>query len=315
MSLAAPLFLLALLLIPAGLAAQQYARRRRRRYAVRFPAAATVAAVASAAPAWRRRVPAALLALAATALAFALARPQTTVAVPVERASVMLIMDASRSMLADDVSPTRLEAARDAGLRFLDRVPDKLQVGVVGYSTAPHTILDPTTEHDTVRAALTSLQADGGTATGDAIEVALERLRAQRQEGRTPPSAIILLSDGKTTSGTEPVAVARQAGQQKVPIYTVALGTPDGTVTGGPFQPRIAVPPDPETLRRIAAASGGRAYEVDDADELDRIYERLGSQVGSKPEKREITAAFAGAGLLLLLGAAGTGLRWRGRLP
>lgn len=317
MSFAAPVFLLLLLLVPLGASAQVLARRRRRRYAVRFPAAATLAAVTVRTPRWRRWLPPALLAAAAATLALALARPETTVAVPVERASVVLVLDTSRSMLADDVDPTRLEAAKAAAERFLDRVPEELRVGLVAFSTGPHTVIDPTEEREEVRLTIQSLVADGGTATGDALRVAIDRIAQQEpnEEGRRPPAAIVLLSDGKSTDGEDPVAVAEDAGDREVPVYTVALGTPDGVVSGGPFQPPIAVPPDPETLREMARASGGQAYEVDDAAELDRVYERLGSQVGSEPEQREITSAFAGAGLLLLLGAVGTGTRWRGRLP
>ena len=267
MSFAAPLFLLALALIPLGAAAYVFARRRRRRFAVRFPAAATLAGVVPRTPGWRRRVPPALLALAAAALVLALARPQATVAEPVERASVMLVMDTSRSMLADDVSPSRIEAARAAALRFLDRVPERLQVGLVAFSTAPHTSIAPTTERDEIRYTMSVLGADGGTATGDAIVSALERLEAVRgEDNRRAPSAIVLLSDGKATDGRDPVEAAAQAGRLRIPIYTVALGTPDGTVSGGPFRPPISVPPDPETLREMAEASGGRAFEVDEAE-------------------------------------------------
>ena len=228
----------------------------------------------------------------------------------------MLIMDSSRSMLAEDVAPTRIDAARAAAERFLDRVPERLQVGLIGFSTAPHTVVEPTDEHDDVRLALAALQADGGTATGDALAVALERLGEIRgRDGRRAPAAVVLLSDGKATDGIDPVQVAREARRQGVPISTVALGTEEGTVELGPFQPRISVPPDPETMRAIARESGGRAFEVEDADELDRVYESLGSRVGSRNERREVTAAFAGAGLLLLLAAAATGARWRARLP
>jgi Ca-activated chloride channel family protein len=315
-TLAAPWFLLVALAIPLAVLAQRAARRRRRRFAVRFPAAATVAAVAGAAPWWRRLLAPALLAAAVALLALALARPQATVAVPVERAAVTLIADTSRSMLAEDVDPSRLEAARRAAHAFLDRIPEQLQVGVVAFSSEPHTTLDPTLDHAQVRAVLDSLVADGGTATGDALQAGLQRLQARRGEGgRRAPAAMILLSDGAATEGQDPVEVARRAGEARIPIYTVALGTPDGTVPGGPFRPPVPVPPDPETLRDIARESGGQAFEVDDAGELDAVYERLGSQIGTRPERREVSAPFAGAALAFLLVGAGLGLRWRGRLP
>jgi Ca-activated chloride channel homolog len=315
MTFGAPLALLALLVIPAGIALQAAARRRRRRHALRFPAVAVLAAALPQAHAWRRHVPPVLLALAAAALAVALARPQHSVAVPVKRASVMLVMDGSRSMSAEDVRPSRIEAAKRAANRFLDSAPPSLQVGLVAYNTAPVLSEAPTTEHDRIRAVIDGLQADGGTATGDALVAALARLHERRPKGGAPtPAAIVLLSDGKSTDGRDPLPVAQRAGRLHIPIYTVALGTPDGIVPGGPFGVPLSVPPDPESLRRIARASGGRAFEVADQDRLSRVYAHLGSQVGSRRVRREITATFAGAGLLLLLGAVVANTRWRGRV-
>ncbi|HVL97220.1 MAG TPA: VWA domain-containing protein [Solirubrobacteraceae bacterium] len=315
MRLGDPVNLLALLVIPLVLSVAILDRRRRRRYAIRFPGAAVLASVVGGRRSWRAFMPPLLLALSAAALAVALARPTATGAEPVEKASVVLVMDHSGSMDADDVAPTRIAAARDAANRFLDRVPEELLVGFVGYSEAPQIVVEPTTEHDTIRQALGALDADGGTATGDALNVALDRLEARRgKDGQIAPAAIVLLSDGKTTAGSDPVTAARRAGRLKIPVYTVALGTPNGVVVAGPFQQAIPVPPDPGTLREMARASGGSAYRVEDAGELDSIYQRLGSRIGVRRVRREVSAAFAGAGLLLLIGALGTGLRWRGRV-
>ena len=313
-SFGSPGWLFALALIPFGFLIYAYAQQRRRRWAVRFPAVATVAAVAPRPSAWRRRIPVALLALAVVTLVGALARPQSTVAVPIERATVMLITDGSRSMQAVDVEPSRIAAAKAAALSFLDRVPDRLRVGFVGYSQAPTVVQRPTTDHEQVRAALASLVADGGTATGEAIDAALRALEEKGQRGRAP-AAIVLLSDGKSTDGRDPVEVARRAGRLKVPIFTVALGTEDGVVPGGPYGQPLPVPPDPETMRRIAEVSNGRAYEIDEGDALGRVYENLGSRLGTRDEKREVTASFAFGGLLLLALAAGLAVRWRSRLP
>ncbi len=313
MSFAAPIGLLALLVIPFGALTVMAARGRRRRYALRFPAVATVAAVLPSTPAWRRRLPTALMALAAAALALAVAKPQRTVAVPIQQATVGLVSDASGSMAATDVEPTRLDAARSAAKTFLDKVPRSLRIGLVGYSTIPHTVLRPTLDRDTVRTTLDGLVADGGTATGDALAASLETLEPSNPKAKRPPSAIVLLSDGATTDGQDPVDVARQAARLKIPIYTVALGTPDGVVPGGRGG-FIPVPPDPETLRKIAEASGGQSFTAENSDELRGVYEKLGRQVGTRPAKREMTAGFAGAGLVLLLLSVGAGVRFRGRL-
>ena len=242
----------------------------------------------------------------------ALARPHATVAVPVERASVVLVTDASRSMLATDVEPSRMDAARGAAEAFLDGVPDELRVGAVAFSTTPRSAVAPSPDRERVRAHLASLHADGGTATGDGLAEALRLL--ETRDGQRPPAAIVLLSDGETTTGRDPVEVARQARAAHVPIYTVALGTSEGTITGDSGA-RLPVPPDPETMDEIAAASGGESFDVDDAEQLDGVYERLGSQIATRPEKREITAGFAGGGMALLLAAAALSLRAAGRLP
>lgn len=318
MTFASPLFLLALGLVPLALAAHAAARRRARRYAVRFPATATLALAAGRTPAWRRHVPIALLLAAVAALALALAKPQKTVAVPIERASIMLVTDHSRSMMADDVSPSRLAAAKRAAHTFLDQLPAAVRVGVTTFSDVPDATQTPTTDHALVRRIVDAQTADGGTATGDALQVALEALEREPRgpDGRRPPSAIVLLSDGATTLGRDPVGVAQLARRQRVPIYTVALGTSDATVPNPGFgPPLLAVPPDPVTLRRIAQASGGRAYSAQDDQTLSTIYKTLGSQLGSRTAKHEVTAAFAIGGLVLLLGAAAASTRWVGRVP
>jgi Ca-activated chloride channel family protein len=311
MSFQAPMFLLGLALLPLALAALWLARRRPARYVVRYPALPTLAAIVPRSPRWRRIVPTALLCLALAGLTLALARPETTVAVPVEQASVVLVTDTSGSMNATDVQPTRLDAAKAAAERFLDRVPDELRVGLVAYSDAPHTVLRPTDDRDQVRAAVERLQAEGGTATGDALDSALRALGTRNDD--SPPAAVVLLSDGATQTGRDPAEVAQEAATAGVPVYTVALGTADGTVEAGGRV--LAVPPDPEALREVATVSGGATFAAEDGDALDEVYERLGSQIGTREEKREISAGFAAAGLLLLGGSLFSSLRWRGRLP
>jgi Ca-activated chloride channel family protein len=311
MSFQAPLFLLGLVAIPLALLALFAARCRPARYVVRFPATATLAAVVGTTGRARRIIPPALLCLSLAGLVTALARPEATIAVPVEKASVMLVTDTSGSMNANDVSPTRLAAAQAAATRFLDRVPKSLQTGLVAYADGPHTVLRPTQDRDQVKTTLNALQADGGTATGDALESALSALGKRGKN--SPPAAIVLLSDGASKTGRDPAEVAQEAKAAGVPIYTVALGTADGVVQqGGQI---LNVAPDPEALAQVAQISGGRAFTAEDSDALDQVYETLGSRIGTKKEKREISAGFAAAGLLLLGGAAFTSLRWRGRLP
>jgi Ca-activated chloride channel family protein len=256
--------------------------------------------------------------LALAALVVALARPQRTVAVPVENAQIMLVTDVSGSMLATDVAPNRLIAARQAAQRFLERVPAKVNVGVMAFNQRPQVLQSPTTDRDALNAALTRLRSSGGTATGEAIQAAVNVLRrAQGVDGKQPPSAIVLLSDGASTRGVDPVQAAQAARRYKIPISTVTLGTAEGTITvprkGGGTETR-SVPPDAASLRQIAQASGGRAFTATTAGGLSAVYQQLGSQLSHKKEPREITAGFAGAAAVLLLAGGLLSLRWFGRL-
>ncbi len=317
MSLASPLWLLGLLAIPLALAAQYAARRRARRYAVRFTALPSLklAAATSGTLPWRRHLPPLLAFAAVAALVVALAKPQRTVAVPIERASIVLVTDHSRSMLATDVEPNRLRAAQSAARTFLDQIPAPVRVGAVAFSDAPDAVQSPSANHDDARRVVDNQVADGGTATGEALQVAIQTLQQSSRNGPKVPSAIVLLSDGKTTIGRDPVGVAREAGRLHIPIYTVALGTDDALVPNPGLGPPLPAPPDPATLRSIAEASNGRAFRAQDEDSLKSIYKTLGSQLGTKDQKRQITSAFVVGGLLLLLGAGAASVKFGSRIP
>jgi Ca-activated chloride channel family protein len=316
LTFASPNWLFALAIVPLALLAYVASRRNAKRYAVRFTALPAMRLAAGAVPAWRRHLPAALALAALAALVFALAKPQRSVAVPIERASIMLVTDHSRSMLATDVEPDRLAAAQRAARTFIDQLPAPVRLGAVAFSDSPDAVQAPTSDHDQARNIVDGQVADGATATGDALQVAIDSLRRDVQNGKRPPQAIVLLSDGKTTVGPDPVPIARTAGQLKIRIYTVALGTRDATVPNpNPFGTPLSVAPDPDTLRRIAEASGGRAFTAEDDDQLSSIYKTLGSQLGTHKQLKEATASFAIGGLVLLLGAAAASMRWAGRLP
>ena len=319
MSFGAPLFLAGLLLVPAALWLYGRHLQRRRSQAARFANPALMPAVAPRTPGWRAHAPMAVYAIALTALLVGLARPQTTVAVPVEQATVMLATDVSGSMQAKDVRPDRLTAARDAATRMVSRLPEGVRTGLVEFNHRARLVQAPTADHEVVEQRIQALQPSGGTATGDAITAALNAIRASTPPGgEAPPSAILLLSDGKSTRGRDALDAAREAGRLKVPIYTVALGTATGTIQverdNGTFRTET-VPPDPAAMRQIAQITKGQAFSTATAAELDRIYEQLGSRVAMRDEPREVTAAFAGGALLLLLVGGAMSLRWFGRLP
>lgn len=302
--------LLALLLVPLLLYIHVLSERRARRYPVRFTAMETLAAIVPQGPDWRRHLPVGLLALAIAALVFALAKPERSQDVAVQRASVVLVTDISRSMEATDVAPSRLDAARNAALSFVDRVPDEVRVGVVAFSDSAQSLQTPTDDHDQVRQALAVLAPIAGTSTGAGLRVALEDLKTIRdQDPRRPPSAIVLLSDGSATDGNAAFTAAADARRVSTRIYTVALGTPDGEVEL-PDGRILNVPPDPAALARIAELSGGEAFQAEDAEAVNSVYQRLGSQLGSRAEKRQVTSAFVGVALVLLAGAVAGSLRW-----
>jgi Ca-activated chloride channel family protein len=318
-SFQAPLYLLGLALVPAAIALYVVVDRRRRAGTARFSNPALLPAVAPRQPGFRRHFPLLLYGTALTALLVALARPEATVAVPEERAAVVLATDISGSMEARDVSPSRMEAVRTAALDFLDDAPRDLRVGAVAFNHSVRSIEPPTAERAETRALVQQLTPSGGTATGEGLAAALGLFeRETSHEGRRPPAAIILLSDGASTHGRDPVPIAREAARAKVPIYTVALGTDAGTIQvegrNGSMVTR-QVPPDRDTMRRIAAISGARTFSADAGDELSTVYERLGSQVATRDERREVTAAFVGGAAAFLLVGGVFSLRWFGRLP
>ena len=324
MSFAWPIALTGLALVALALIAYLVAQRRRRRYVVRFTNLDLLENVVADSPRWRRHVPAMLTLLALSALVVGMARPQVAVAVPREEATVILAMDSSGSMTATDVQPDRMTAAREAASSFVDGLPDGFRVGVVSFSNEADVVVPPTADHDEALRGLSALRADNGTALGDAIARSVdlgvtsldEQLAANSEE---TPVVVLLLSDGANTTGDyEPLEAAQKAKDAGVPVYTVALGTDAGTVQGpdgyGGMR-TIRVPPDPETLSRVAELTGGTFFEAADEDALQSVYDEIGSQVGVEHEQRELTVFFtaAGAALLLLGGALST--LWFGRIP
>lgn len=319
MSFGEPVFLLSLALLPLVGVLYLLGERRRRARTARFATPALMPSVAPVRPGFRRHLPLLLYGIALAAVAIALARPEATVAVPEERASVVLATDTSGSMQARDVAPARIAAVRRAARDFLDEAPRGLRVGAVSFNHSVRSILAPQADRADARALIDRLTPSGGTATGEGLAAAVGLLaRRGAQDERRPPAAIILLSDGTSTHGRDPIGVAREAARLKIPIYTVAFGTDSGTIeVERPDGTTVTreVPPDRVDMRRIATISGARTFNASAGDELATVYERLGSQVAMRNEKREVTAAFVGgAAAFLLLGGA-MSLRWFGRLP
>ena len=325
MSFAWPIALSGLALVALALIAYLVAQRRRRRYVVRFTNLDLLENVVADSPRWRRHIPAVLTLLALSALVVGMARPQVAVAVPREEATVILAMDSSGSMTATDVAPDRMTAAREAASSFVDGLPGGFRVGVVSFSNEADVVVPPTADHDEALRGLSALRADNGTALGDAIArsvdlgvTSLDEQLAAAKDSETPV-VVLLLSDGANTTGDyQPLEAAQKAKDAGIPVYTVALGTDEGTVQGpdgyGGMR-TIRVPPDPATLSKVAELTGGKFFEAADQNALKSVYDEIGSQVGVEHEQRELTVFFtaAGAALLLLGGALST--LWFGRIP
>jgi Ca-activated chloride channel family protein len=340
-----PFLLLTLLLVPLAVALYALAERRRMRYAIRFTNVDVLAGVVRG-RIWRQYVPPVLFLLALAALCVGMARPQRTALVAKDRATVILVVDVSRSMEAKDVKPSRIGAATAAVRTFLDKVPDRLQVGLIAFAGDPAVAAPPTTDHSLVREALNTLEwypSFGGTAIGDALAEAvrigqeavgggngnLASVTTAAPTNRTHGLvSILLLSDGAQTRGQLlPLEGADRAKAAGIPVYTVALGTPNGTLQFGFQRPpqgfpggfgqgrRVPVPPDPDTLRAIANDTGGQFFAARDAKSLQSAYSKLGSRLGRKPGKTEITYGFLAAAAGLLIAAGLLSAAWSPRLP
>jgi len=319
-SFAAPAALVALMLLPLAAGFYLLLERRRRRDSERFANPALVPNLVHKRPGWRRHAPVALMLAALAALMLGLARPHAAVSVPREEATIVLAIDTSRSMVATDVKPTRLAAAQKAIRTFAKKVPKQYRLGMVSFGDVAYVVAPATTNREVLEAALSALRPGEGTALGDGIARSIQLARGARaKDGERPPAAILVLSDGAQTQGVlQPLQAARRAQRLRIPVYTVALGTDQGVVEvpyPGDVVQRVTVPPDPATLRQIAAQTRGRFYAAPDGASLDAVYEELGSRIGRTTEERELTAAFAGAGAALLLTALGFSAVVFGRIP
>ncbi|HET9647745.1 MAG TPA: VWA domain-containing protein [Microlunatus sp.] len=308
--------LLLLIAIPLLVAAYIYASRRKNRRGMRFTNTSMLDVVVPKQSQWRRHVAVALSLLSLITLTAAFARPKTTVDVPRERATVVLVIDASQSMQATDVAPTRLDAAKQAAIQFVRDLPEKYNVSVVSMAGNVSILVPPTLQHNTVETAINSIKLQDSTAIGEGIATAMRALEQAPKDPAKPndpaPGAIVLLSDGTNTSGRSPQQAAAEAGAKKVPIYTIAYGTENGYVDLD--GKRQLVPVDHELMSQIAKLSGGQTFDAASLSELRNVYKNIGSEVGYEKAQREVTARFAGYGLafavLAALGAISLGARW-----
>jgi Ca-activated chloride channel family protein len=315
-----PLALLLLLVVPALVALWLYNEQRRNAEAARFSNLALVPNLLARRPGRIRYVPLGVLLLALSALLVGIARPHATIKVPRKEATIVLALDVSRSMSAQDVKPTRLAAARSAANAFLEKVPDTYSVALVAFGSRAFVAVPPTTDHQLVRTGLNSLNSGEGTAIGDAILIsALLGRRHRDADGQIPPTTVLVISDGAPQGGrVPPLLAAQRAKQLHVPVSTVLVGTASGIVTAklvGGYSEQIRVPPSPGTLQKVAQVTGGEFFRARTSTALTRVYERLATRTGHKKQDREITDMFAGgAAALLLVGGAFSAALFR-RVP
>src|SRR6476619_6696066 len=294
-----PIALLALALVPLLVGLLWLSRRRDSRYAIRFSNVSVLAEVAQATRSPWRFVPPVLLLTALAALAVGLARPSVSVSADRKQGTIVLALDRSGSMLAQDIPPDRITASRDAA------------GGFVSFSDTANALSAPSFDHSVSQKAIASIQAGGGTAIGDAIVSSLGLLgvnsavkpTAAARKGR----AILLLSDGSNTEGTDISTAADAAKRAGVPVYTIAFGTPSGVLdlqAIGQGTGTIPVPPDPEALKAIAQRTGGESFTALDESTLKKVYDHIGTRVSSTKEQKELTFVVAGLAAVLLAAAA-----------
>ncbi len=303
-----------LLIIPVLVAVYIWLTRRKNRTGMRFTNTGVLGAVVPVQSQWRRHLAVALSLLSLITLALAWARPNGVEQVPRERATVVLVIDISRSMEATDVKPNRLDAAKQAAKNFVKELPPKFNVAVVSLSGNPASRLPPTLDRGQVNRAIDALTVQDSTAIGDAIWVGLSTLQTAPKgpDGSIAPGAIVLLSDGQNTAGRSPQQAAGEALKSKVPVYTIAYGTDNGYVDLEGKRERV--PPDRELLQRIASITNARAYNAENLGQLDQVYTNIRSEVGFEEVKKETTAQWAGYGLafavVAALAAVSLGARW-----
>jgi Ca-activated chloride channel family protein len=304
-----------LALVPLLLATYVLMQMRRRRYAVRFTNLALLSQVAPRRPGWRRHVAAGLFLAMLLIMMIGFARPATSVKVPRDRATIMVAVDVSLSMMAKDVPPDRFMAAKDAAKKFIRDLPARFNVGVVSFAGSANLVAAPSADRESAIASIDQMQLAKRTAIGEAVFTSIQAVRSfDSQASQDPPPAhIVLLSDGDNTTGRSVPETIDASRAAHIPVSTIAFGTPYGTVDIEGETTSVSV--NKETLRTLAEGAGGKPYEAADGGQLSEVYDSIGTSLGFKTEHRDVAARFTGIALLFALAAGGTSLFWFARMP
>ncbi|SHJ13667.1 Ca-activated chloride channel family protein [Tessaracoccus bendigoensis DSM 12906] len=303
-----------LVLLPILIIAYLIVLRLKGHVALRFTNTGVLGRVVGAQRRWTRHVFVAMSLASLIALGLAYANPLGVEKQPRERATVVMVIDTSLSMSAEDVAPNRLDAAKSAATTFMHELPDSYNVAVVSMSGSPSIAIPPTTDRGATERAIAALELSDGTAIGGSITSALKAIdqAPAGDDGEQAPAMIVLLSDGTNTEGGDPAEAAREAKDREIPIFTVAFGTDNGYVDVDGRRENVA--PDPEALAALADATGGRAVDADGAASLGDAYREIGSVIGYEDVKKPITATYAavalGFAVVAALGAVFMAARW-----
>jgi Ca-activated chloride channel family protein len=327
--------LLFLSLIPLFVVLYLVLQRRRKRFAARYGSLGLLQEASGRGPGLRRHIPATLFLAGLTILMLALARPQTVVSLPKVESTVILAFDVSGSMAAEDLEPTRMEAAKAAAREFVEQQPSAVQIGVVSFSEGGFTVQTPTDDKEAILAVINRLEPTRGTSLAHGILAALNTIAAGLEgettiygsqvtpgvptptplpAGTYSSAVMILLTDGENTAPPDPLEAAQEAANRGVRIYTIGLGSPAGItleVEGFVVYTQL----DEPMLKQIAQLTDGVYYNARDEEELRQIYQDIRPQLVIESEETEVTSIFAGASILVLLAGATFSLLWFSRLP
>lgn len=291
---------LLLLVVVVGLAVAYVALQLRRHLTERAWAdPAMHASLVTARPGPLRHAGPLLLLAALAAMTAGFAGPVDEVEVQRERALVVLALDTSASMLAEDVAPDRFTAAKQAATGFVEGLPEGFDVALVSFAGTASVVVPATEDSDRVTRAIADLELAGGTALGDAL---LSAVAAASVRPDGVPATVVMLADGGSTAGTPVERGVAAALDGELPVHTIAYGTPEGVVVsdGRVFE----VPVDEAALAEIAEQTDGRAYTAATAGELDEVYDTIRGAISTVVEEQDVSARFAGVGLALLAAAA-----------
>ena len=338
-----PTLLWLMLAVPLLVALYLWLLSRRRKTTVRLASLAVAKLALGKGPGWRRHVPPALMLLAVTCLLFAVARPTATITLPLAERTIILAMDVSGSMRAEDVKPNRLVASQVAAKAFVENLPREVKVGVISFAGTAAVVQAPTTSRDDVIAAIDRFQLQRGTATGSGIILSLatlfpddgieiQHITGQRnfpgkplgdkkdtkpkvpvEPGSYNSAAIIMLTDGQRTVGPDPLEAAKMAADHGIRVYTVGIGTTSGETIGFEgWSMRVRL--DEATLKNISLLTHGEYYYAGTAEDLKKVYESLSSRMVVERKETEISALFAALGALLVVAAGSLSIWWFGRV-